>query len=63
MEKTVEELCRELWRALDTRSKTLPYSPNVKDVMSIFACGQNLIIQVEAMVKLAENISEKAPTP
>lgn len=50
--KSAEELCRELWQALDTRAKTLPYSPRVKEDMALLACGQNLVIQVEAVLNI-----------
>ena len=54
--KTPEELCRELWLAIDKRSKMLSYGPRVKDVSNLLGISKNMVTQIEAVLKVANEM-------
>lgn len=59
--KTAEEICRELWMALDHRAKTAPFSPRVREITQVLGVAQALVVQIEALLKSTQVTSPEEP--
>lgn len=45
--------------AIDTRSKSMPYGARVREIMAVLGTSQNLVVQIEALLKTAKDMEIK----